>query len=86
MDSGSEVWVQVEPPESWGPGCAQGWRLGLAALFLGWGHSSVFWEGCSSISLSWRSVSAMAVGYLGGRSCQFPLQSRLLERAEQGLQ
>lgn len=78
MEPRSEVWVHVERPEFWGPGYAQGWRWGLAALFLGWGHSSI-WEGWSSISLPRRSVSAVAVGYLSGRSRQFPLQNRLLE-------
>lgn len=50
-----------EQPELWGPRCAQAWRSGLAALFLGWGHSSVLWEGRSSVCLLARSVSAVAV-------------------------
>lgn len=41
--------------------------------------SSVLWEGRSSVCLFARSVSAVAVGYLSGRSCLFPLQSGLLE-------
>ena len=44
-----------------------------------WGPGvHVFWEQCSSISLPGRPAIAMALGYLGGRSCGFLLRRRLL--------
>ena len=42
-----------------------------------WGVHT-FWKECSSISFSRRPAAAVALGYLGGRSCRFLLHRSLL--------
>lgn len=68
----SEAQVHVEPPGLWGPGYAQSWRQGLAALFQGAQQCLL------GVTQQHLLVAAIAVGYLSVKRCQLSLQSRLL--------